>query len=89
MKFKNKETGSILSPKTDFAAEQLKKDPRFMMIEGKKEEDSGSGEGAADGLEKMKKEDLLTLAAEKGIEVSAQDSKEKILAAIKAALPAE
>lgn len=88
MKFKNKDTGSILSPKTDFAAEQLKKDPRFVMIEGKKDDDSGGGENETQ-LEKMKKEDLLALAAEKGIEVSAQDSKDKILAAIKAALPAE
>lgn len=79
MKFKNKHTGVILEPKSDMVVEQLQKSPDFEPYDEKA--DQGSGKN----LMKMKKDDLLAMAQEAGIEVPEGATKEQIVDLIEAA----
>lgn len=79
MKFKNKQTGVILEPRSEMVLEQLRKSDDFAPY----------GQEAAQGgekpLAKMNKDDLLKAAQEAGIAVPDGATKAEIIELIQAA----
>lgn len=80
MKFKNKQTGVILEPRSEMVLEQLRKSDDFDVYDG--QEDAQGGEKP---LAKMNKDDLLKAAQEAGIAVPDGATKADIIELIQAA----
>lgn len=76
MKFKNKQTGVILEPKSPMVEDQLQKSPDFEAFEE---------QPAKKPLSKMKVDELLEVAQEAGIEIPEGAKKDDIVDLIKAA----
>lgn len=86
MKFKNKITGTILSTENELVVDQLQKNSHYTALEVQpKDVELGSGSDFG----KMKKDELLTYAAQNGITVDASDTKDKLVAAITEGLAAK
>ena len=80
MKFKNKQTGVVLEPKTDMVAEQLQKSPDYVPYDGK---DDSENSGKA--LSRMNKAELLEAAQAAGVTVPDDATNAQIVELIKAA----
>ena len=80
MKFKNKQTGVILEPRSDMVLEQLQKSEDFDVYDGQE-----AAEGDERPLSKMNKDDLLKVAQEAGIAVPDGATKAQIIELIQAA----
>lgn len=80
MKFKNKQTGVILEPRSDMVLEQLQKSEDFDVYDGQE-----AAEGDERPLSKMNKDDLLKVAQEAGIAVPDGATKAQVIELIQAA----
>lgn len=80
MKFKNKQTGTILEPRSEMALEQLRKSDDFDVYDGQE-----AAQGDEKPLAKMNKDDLLKAAQEAGIAVPDGATKAEIVELIQAA----
>lgn len=79
MKFKNKQTGVILEPRSETVLEQLHKSEDFDAYDGQ-----SAGESGEKSLVKMNKDDLLKVAQEAGIAVPDGATKAQIVELIQA-----
>lgn len=80
MKFKNKQTGVILEPRSEMVLEQLRKSDAFDVYDGQ-----AAAQGDEKDLAKMVKDDLLKVAQEAGIAVPDGATKAEIIQLIQAA----
>ena len=80
MKFKNKQTGVILEPRSEMVLEQLRKSDAFDVYDGQ-----AAAQGGENYLAKMVKDDLLKVAQEAGIAVPDGATKAEIIQLIQAA----
>lgn len=80
MKFKNKQTGVILEPRSEMVLEQLRKSDDFDVYDGQE-----AAQGDEKPLAKMNKDDLLKAAQEAGIAVPDGATKAEIIELIQAA----
>lgn len=80
MKFKNKQTGVILEPRSEMVLEQLRKSEDFDVYDGQE-----AAQGDEKALAKMNKDDLLKAAQEAGIAVPDGATKAEIIQLIQAA----
>lgn len=80
MKFKNKQTGVILEPRSEMVLEQLQKSEDFDVYDGQ-----DAAEGDERPLSKMNKDDLLKVAQDAGIAVPDGATKAQIIELIQAA----
>lgn len=80
MKFKNKQTGVILEPRSEMVLEQLRKSDDFDVYDGQE-----AAQGDEKPLAKMTKDDLLKAAQEAGIAVPDGATKAEIIELIQAA----
>lgn len=79
MKFKNKQTGVILEPRSEMVLEQLQKSEDFDVYDGQ-----DAAEGDERPLSKMNKDDLLKVAQGAGIAVPDGATKAQIIELIQA-----
>jgi len=79
VKFINKNTGAILEPSCDMVTEQLRKDPSY------KEYIPQEEPAEEKPLSKLKKDELLAVAQEAGLEVPEDATKDQIVKMINAA----
>lgn len=79
MKFKNKQTGVILEPRSEMVLEQLQKSEDFDVYDGQ-----DAAEGDERPLSKMNKDDLLKVAQDAGIAVPDGATKAQIIELIQA-----
>lgn len=84
MKFKNKETGVVVEPRSKEVEAMYKADGRFKAMGGSPAagSDSDDNELSAAALGRMNKDALLALAAEKGAEVADGATNAEIVEAI-------
>lgn len=80
MKFKNKQTGVILEPRSEMVLEQLRKSDDYDAYDGQE-----AAQGGEKPLAKMNKDDLLKAAQEAGIAVPDGATKAEIIELIQAA----
>lgn len=80
MKFKNKQTGVILEPRSEMVLEQLQKSEDFDVYDGQ-----DAAESDERPLSKMNKDDLLKVAQDAGIAVPDGATKAQIIELIQAA----
>lgn len=80
MKFKNKQTGVILEPRSEIVLEQLCKSDDFAPCDG-----PDGAQGGEKSLAKLNKDDLLKVAQEAGIAVPDGATKAEIIELIQAA----
>lgn len=80
MKFKNKQTGVILEPRSEMVLEQLRKSDDFDVYDGQE-----AAQGDEKSLAKMNKDGLLKAAQEAGIAVPDGATKAEIIELIQAA----
>jgi len=78
MKFRNKETGVILEPRSAVVEDQLRNSPAF-------EEYQEKAASEEKPLERMNKAELLDLAAQIGVQTTEKATNAEIIALIKAA----
>jgi hypothetical protein len=78
MKFRNKETGVILEPRSTVVEDQLRNSPAY-------EEYQEKAVSEEKPLEKMNKAELLALAAQIGVQTTEKATNAEIIALIKAA----
>lgn len=76
MQYKNKQTGVIVEPKTDIAAQTFERSKVWIPLEGG---------GIRKTIDQMKVSELEAYAADNGIDISEAQSKAAMLEAIKAA----
>jgi len=76
MRFRNKETGAILEPRSAIVENQLRASPLYEEYQEK---------AAEKPLENMKKTELLALAKQMGLEVTEKATNAEIIALIKGA----
>ena len=79
MKFKNKQTGVILEPRSEMVLEQLQKSEDFDVYDGQ-----DAAEGDERPLSKMNKDNLLKVAQDAGIAVPDGATKAQIIELIQA-----
>lgn len=79
MKFRNKQTGVILEPRSDMVREQLAKSPDYDPYDGQ-----DAPQGGDKPLSKMNKADLLKAAQDAGIDVPDGATKDQIIELIQA-----
>lgn len=79
MKFKNKQTGVILEPRSEMVLEQLQKSEDFDVYDGQ-----DAAEGDERPLSKMNKDDLLKVAQDAEIAVPDGATKAQIIELIQA-----
>lgn len=79
MKFKNKQTGVILEPRSEMVLEQLQKSEDFDVYDGQ-----DAAEGDERPLSKMNKDDLLKVAQDAGIAAPDGATKAQIIELIQA-----
>lgn len=80
MKFENKQTGTILEPRSEMVLEQLRKSEDFAVYDGQE-----SAQGGEKPLAKLNKDELLKAAQEAGIAVPEGATKAEIIQLIQAA----
>ena len=79
-KFKSIVTGAILEPNSEMVAEQLRKNPSFVVYDGQE-----AAQGDEKPLSKMNKDELLKVAQDAEIAVPDGATKAEIVELIKAA----
>ena len=79
-KFKSIVTGAILEPNSEMVAEQLRKNPSFVVYDGQE-----AAQGDEKPLSKMNKDELLKVAQDAEIAVHDGATKAEIVELIKAA----
>ena len=78
-KFKSIVTGAILEPNSEMVAEQLRKNPSFVVYDGQE-----AAQGDEKPLSKMNKDELLAAAQAAGIDVPDGATKDAIIELIQA-----
>lgn len=79
--FKNNSTGVTLTPKNEWAREQLANDKRFVEVEAKTKAKANKS-NTKKAIKDMNKKELVALLNEKGIDANEEMKKDELLALI-------